>query len=910
MGELVTVSGIITPPEYPPLIPETWQGLPRRNDLPQFCREYKRVVWAQLRDLHERGAGGAKVAEWHSRAVDYLIRGIFDATDKEHWRPSPPGPGGFAVVALGGYGRDELNPHSDLDLMFVHRGRITPFVEAVTESILYSLWDSGFQLGYSVRNMEDVRTQAAGDQTVLSSLLDARLVLGDQTLWNELDSGVILRLLQGRGDEFIRQKLEEADARRQRFGGSVYVLEPHVKMGEGGLRDLHLASWVARARFGVHSFHQMMMLGLLSQREWEEIESNRGFMLEVRNELHYLADKKDDRLTFAWQNRISERHFQHAPENNGRQKPVERFMRRYYLSARAIVRLSRMIVERCTFHRAPKERRPSYRIDEHFRVFRGALTISDYHLFLRRPELLMQAFLLAAKHNVPLYSYMREGIVSLLDEWSAAVEPVRGQVGRMFLELLRDPSEGAAQAFETLHELGVLVRLIPEFGNIAGLHIHDLYHVYTVDVHTVRAVNHLKALLRGAHADREPLLTAVARELKDPGVLLLGMLLHDVGKGFGAGHSERGASWAPAVVERLGMDPEVADDLAFLIRDHLIMSHNAQRRDINDDELIAGFAQQVGSPERLRMLYCLTYADISNVGPDLWNEWKSMLLRELYRKTLDMMTSGANALQRLEKAQQAREKVIATLSRHYPVENVKRFVSRLDRSTVLDAGATETFRFYRLWSLVRDGRTAIRFRRNLPKGCTRVFIACKDRPGLLAMIAEVLAANGVNVLDANIVTTRDGIVLNSFRVAAPRGGALVDQRIQERIGRELFSMMDGEIAPGELYRRKEKYLDNGRRDAPAPEVKVEIDTAASRDFTVVDLRSPDRTGVLYQASRVFFESGMLIELARVTTEGAEAHDAFYVRDRETGLKVTDPGRLDSLRVKLSDELTRFVHGAA
>ncbi|HZH02284.1 MAG TPA: [protein-PII] uridylyltransferase, partial [Myxococcaceae bacterium] len=635
----------LTPVEFyryapPPPPPETHRAQLER--LPPFPadaagdrltrgRNYLRDVEAFARGYHLSQASGLSVCRVISAGADLLLQGLWADADRKGEIPS-----GVALVALGSYGRRELSPHSDLDLLLL-RGRaseaeVRPFASAFSTL----LWDLKRTVGWSVRTASECTRAADEDHTVRTALLDARLVAGDAALFDELHGGSLRELLRHRGDAFIADKSRELRERRLKYGDSVFLLEPDVKKGEGGLRDLEAALWVAQARFRIRGLNALLKQSILPASEVVALKAARDFLLRVRHHLHYQRGRKEDRLTFDLQEEVAR--FMGYGEREAA-LPVEQFMRHYYLSAKSLVRAADGLIARCEEGRKRLRLWPTRRVGP-FRVFQGRLTLGDKPELLReRPETVLELFRAAEAEGLPIDSWTRDQVSAALPELAKAVD--RPEVTAAMKALFAASRSG--RFLTDMHELGALGAVLPEFGRVTALHQHDLYHVYTVDVHTLFAVKRLYALRAGEWASEQPELTRRIRDLKDPLPLYLGMLLHDAGKGMGGGHSEHGLALARAVGARWGLSERQREVTEFLVHQHLTLSHVAQRRDLSDPELVAAFAREVGDAEKLTCLYLLTYADIASTGPSLWNAWKARLLHELFHKALHVLNHGGQS---------------------------------------------------------------------------------------------------------------------------------------------------------------------------------------------------------------------------------------------------------------------------
>src|SRR5216684_1005107 len=572
---------------------------------------------AEILERHRAGAGGQEVVRSISALTDDVVQAMFAGISGELQGAAPPR---VALIATGGYGRRELSPRSDVDLLALLPGEDASAAErkqadAAAERLHRALWDAGLEAGFAARTLGQTLKLAREDHTARTALLDCRLVCGEPSLFKDLERTMVTELEARKVEEFIQEKLEELQVRRKRYGGSVWLLEPHLKQGKGGLRDLQAALWTAR--------------------EVKEARAARDLLWRLRNELHYATGRRDDRLTFDNQRRAAAAlGYRDSPTELG----VEQLMRQTYIALQEIARASDGLVDRCAVEDVPRPagvfgRRPPpppKPIDNAFQLWQGRVTVHDREVFARRPADLVRIFAVAETYGVPVYSYARDLLVQELQRLGPGLAADRDAHFEFWQILMREGSEG--QALAPLHELGVLGALFPEVGRLRARAQHSLDHVYTVDTHTVFALQRLMRLRAGGLVDVEPELTRIARAQQRPLVLMLGLLFHDLGKGLGPDHSARGAELVRAYAQRISLDPGDAADVEWLVLAHLKMSHLSQRRDLEDMALIESFARELRTVERLEMLYLLTYADMASVSPENWTEWKARLLRLLYEK--------------------------------------------------------------------------------------------------------------------------------------------------------------------------------------------------------------------------------------------------------------------------------------
>ena len=837
---------------------------------------------ARIREFHRAGGAGLSTARLLSAGADVLVKGLWEELEAEGRLP------GAVLVALGGYGRRELSPGSDWDLLLLHRGKRAEAVGARARALTTLLWDIRVTLGWSVRTPAETLAAAAEDLTVRTGLLDGRVLTGEAALAERFTRDIQTPQRTLHADAFITAKVDELHARRAKFGDSVFLLEPELKSGEGGLRDLETALWVALVRYGVRGLGGLLEAAVLPASEVARVRAARDFLLRIRHELHFLRGRKEDRLTFDLQESVA-RFFGYGEEDG---LPVEQFMRDYYLSAGILRRAADALIARTEEQRAPRRGpfAPERRVGP-FKVFRGRLTVDGGgELFQESPATVVRLFETADTLGVPVYSWAVDQVLQALPALAAA----RGsaEVVEALRELLVRPG-ARGQALEDMHALGVLGALIPEFGRVTARHQFDLYHAYTVDVHSLRALRRLYALRAGDLVETEPERTRAIRDLPDVLPLVLGMLLHDAGKGMGGDHSLRGRELMVALGARLQLSARQREVAEFLVLHHLTLSQLAQRRDLSDPQLISDFAYLCGDTERLTCLDLLTWADISSVAPGMWTEWRARLVGELTAKARSFLTGAGWSGE-----SEARETFREIWARRFGAAEAERLLAATpDRYLAATPPSSAVLHGLLLRRARRSGFAAAL--RRLPEpNHAEIHLAAADRPGLLSLWSGVLAAHGIDILSARIASMTDGQVLDVFEVRSTARRPLERARWR-RARADLGGVLTGKVDVGALLepRRRTSPL---HRHLPGVATRVSVDNAASRAFTVVDVRAEDRPGLLHDVAACFAAAGLEIALAKVATEANRAIDSFYVA--RAGRKLEDPRALESLRATLEGVL--------
>ena len=860
----------------------------RRTGLATLARARLEEGNAALLVRHRAGAGGQEVVRGISALTDEVVSELFRAISAEQGGPS------LALVATGGYGRRELSPRSDVDLLALLPEKKNDRAEKVAEQLHRALWDAGLEAGFAARTLEGCLQTAREDHTIRTALLDARLVAGDAQLFKALERATLTELEARKVEEFIADKLEEFSERRRRYGGSVWLLEPHLKQGKGGLRDLQAALWIARARHKVAGLGEAGERGLLPAREVSAARAARDLLWRLRNELHYATGRRDDRLTFDNQRRVAQALAYR--DDPGGELGVEKLMRDTYIGLQELARASEALIDRCAIEDAPKPRRvhKPHPVDAAFNIWNGRVTVNDREVFARRPADMIRLYAVAETYGVPVYSYARD---LLLQELHRLRPDDREAHFEFWQVLVREGSVGAP--LQPLHELGVLGALFPEIARLRARAQHSIYHVYTVDTHTVFALIRMMRLRAGALAEEQPDLTRVARAQERPLVLMLGLLFHDLGKGLGPDHSKRGAELVRAYADRTGLDPADAADIQWLVLAHLKMSHISQRRDLEDARLIEDFAREVESVERLEMLYLLTYADMASVSAENWTTWKANLLRTLYERThAQLLAEGLPAHAHSVEARRERlaERIAPLAGEHAGL--ARDFSNAVPERYLAIARPEPAVRHLALWAQARKSGFASELHLSR-SGEAALTLVARDRPGLLALFTAALAANGIDILGAEVNSLEGGIALDTFVVREAGGGAPSETR-WEAARVDLLKLLAGSEDPHRLVQKRLRRASWATSAEPEVETRIRVDDVSSEEMTILDVRAQDRPGLLHTIADALHRAGVSIEVARIATEGNRATDAFYLRDlssaRSPGrlAKITDPARLDAV----------------
>ncbi len=868
----------------------------RRSFLLDAARDYLEYHHNRCHEMHNAGGSGREVVECITAMADELVRNLYRCAAAEF---PTAGKACSAIVALGGYGRAELNPLSDIDVMFYCSDKNKDLAEKIAERVLYLMWDLNLDVGYSVRTSSDCLTLAQQDITIRTALLDTRFLAGDEALFCEFERMVAWPLLNRNDQNFLKAKYEEHKNRLVKYGSSVYMLEPNIKEGEGGLRDLHTAIWMARVKFKASGLRDLLEKGVISEREMREIEAAYDYLFRIRNELHFQSKRKTDQIQYDKQEQIAA--FL-GYQDSKKALSVEQFMQDYYAHATRTEHLASTLIVRAFKEKDPSSGLLGYlgrrSLGSDFFSYRGELKTARKNLFVSRPEAMMQAFLLAKQNNLALSSDVKG---QLRDNLSLVNDGFRRnrEVSEMFLEIMRGPT-GVAKSLRDMHHLTFLNKYIPEFKRIYCQVQHDAYHVYTVDIHSIFAVEEIEKLWSGVYQEAKPLLTRLATDIGKPELVVLAVLFHDIGKGEGKDHSNKGADMMPKIARRLNLTKEDSRRLEFLVRHHLDMVHISQRRDLNDIRLIQDFANTMEMVETLKMLYMLTFADLKAVGPDVWSEWKGHLLLDLYEKTYETLERG-NFISglRSERVRNRKRKVLAALKDDFGEKRVKDRLRSMSLRYLLTHRSWEIKDHVALELSRGNDTVAMQVTHDVDAEYTSVTISSLDVPGLFSMIAGVMAANGINILGAQIYTRSNGFALDLLHVNKSVGGIIDVPAKWEKVQADLTSVLEGRVKVSRLVKKREEVSSLPGQKLPRFPNRVDFDCDVSREHTVIDVFAHDEVGLLYRITRTLAELGLYIHVAKISTKVDQVTDTFYVKDI-FGQTISDEAKRENVRKALLD----------
>lgn len=870
----------------------------RLRDLPQasggetlkLLRGFLRRESHRLRMLHRYGLSGLEVVSARARVVDALIVQVYRMALERHGQRRPSRrqePAAAAVVAVGGYGRGELCPHSDVDLLILYDRSSVEFGRFLAQELIYLLWDIDLKVGHSWRTPEECLEIARADSVAENSLLDARRLVGGQPVFEVLRS-LLRKHWSKQPQAFVERKRRELEDRYGKLGETVFLLEPNVKESPGGLRDFHTLLWLARGAWGLEHGEGLVLSGLLSAKDWERARRGYDWILRARNELHYYTNRRADQLTMGLQPEVAqglrfqaEKHLQ----------PAEAFMRHYFQHAETVHQALRLVLAAALREKGKSRRQVSLEGEHPCRLVQsdGELRLENpaRNHFPSSPLDMMRVFSLAQERHLAvgedIQNAVRNNLSLLRRPWQRNPE-----MAGAFLDLLRRPGR-VAPVLRAMHSCGLLGKYLPEFGRITRLMQHDYYHRYTTDEHTLRAVERLDEIWRQPPPSLERY-RDLTYHIADPVPLYLGLLLHDVGKGLGGGHSEKGAQRATAVCERLGLEPPRAAQVELLVRHHLLLSHLSQRRDLSDRKVPQTAAEIVGDLETLSMLCLLTHADMAAVSPEVWTEWKNSLLWELFERVhLEFLGLEAATAQEEERLREIRvriqkllesgsvpelseKQVSAAAARDWMEEHLSLLPSRYLLGFRPDVVAYQIL----LARRVRQSGPAVAFVPVPQEGCTLMLLCCPDRRGLFAQVAGTLAALEVNILGARLDTRRDGIAVDVLWISTPQGNVISDPSRLRRIGTTVEGVLRGTIEFEEIVRR----IGTRPRGPATKRPQLSLNNEISESSTVLEVLAEDRLGLAYAMAGCLSGLGLDIAFAKLATEKTMAFDVFYLTDSQ------------------------------
>jgi len=848
------------------------------------------------------------------KAPDFLKAhaGLVDAYLRESYENSTLGPGmrleknPFALVALGGYGREEQCILSDVDLLILFGGPVPSETDRLVEEMIYPLWDIGMEVGHATRSLAECVSLAGTDAEVLISLLDARFITGMSPLYTSLMEQLQERIIRKQAKAIIDRIVEDSLTRHARFGDSAYLLEPNLKDGQGGLRDYHAMRWVARIRSNLMQFDDFLYHEYLSHDEMQELRSALGFIWYVRNHLHHLTGRRNDQLHFELQIRLAKAL---GFESATGQKPVERFLGELHGQMERVKQQHLMFLYELgylTQPKAPAGPRRQVRVAglmlEHGRM----LSFASPEAILGAPILLMRIFEESARLHIPLSAEAKR----LVKEFGFLVDEgfrTAGPTIRSFERILLEP----APTFNVLNEMlntGLIVRLIPEIKRIVDRIQYNEYHLYPVDKHSLRAIQAIKSFDASEGHPAEPIYAQIYSELEHPALLLWGALLHDIGKGAAnSDHAQRGSEMALDIMGRMGFGKKEIETVSFLVAEHLLLVKTATRRDINDERVAVVCAEKIQTPERAKMLYLLTVADSIATGPKAWSDWTAALLKAFFLKVLNVLERGELASpEAARQVEDKRVRALATASSGKDRDAMEALMDVMSPRYLIHVSVQEMLGHIRLYRGLQDRPFVWEVSRSSGSDTRMVTICAKDRPGLFSRIAGAFTLNNVNILGVQVFTWRNNIALDMFEVTPPPDRIFEDDS-WSRAEADLTSALSGELDLASALKQKMVYRRTPMHFPATRPPQVIIDNGSSSFFTIIDVYTYDYPGLLFSITDALFKCELDIWIAKIATKVDQVVDVFYVRDYD-GEKVDAPDQVEAIKTAIEHVLPGFDTG--
>ncbi|PHP68707.1 [protein-PII] uridylyltransferase [Zhengella mangrovi] len=853
--------------------------------------------------------GGTACAIRLSHVMDEIIRVLYDFAVTHVYRSKNPSQAErMAVIAVGGYGRGTLAPGSDIDLLFLLPYKQTPWGEQVVEYMLYMLWDMGLKVGHATRNIDECIRLSRTDITIRTAILEARFLWGDEPLCDEMLARFDEEVVKGTGAEYVQAKLAERDDRHAKQGESRYKVEPNVKEGKGGLRDLHTLFWIGKYFYRVRTAEELIEKGVFTRKEYNMFRRAEDFLWAVRCHMHFVTGKPEERLHFELQRDVAERlTYQSKPGLSA----VERFMKHYFLVAKDVGDLTRIFCAELEEEQAKKapgfnrflsgfsRRKRKIPGTQDFIIDNDRINIASEDVFETDPVNLIRLFWFADKHGLEYHPDAMQLVTRSLKLVNRDLR--RDEEGnRLFMDVLtsdRDPE----MTLRRMNEAGLLGRLIPDFRKIVAMMQFNMYHHYTVDEHLLRCIGVLSSIEKGEASDIHPLASQLIPEIKaNRRILYTALLLHDIAKGRPEDHSVAGARIAKRLCPHMGLDATETDMVAWLVQEHLTMSMVAQSRDLNDRKTIEDFAAVVQSVERLKLLLVLTVCDIRGVGPGVWNGWKGQLLRTLFYETLLLLTGGFSEGSRHERAERARQRLSDALSDWGP-EEIKAYTDLHYSAYYLVTDLEDQVRHARfIRRTQKAGKPLATEVRTLSfEAVTEITVLTPDHPRLLSIIAGACAAAGANIVDAQIFTTSDGRALDTILVNREFDQDEDELRRAARVGKLIEEALAGKTRLPDMIEKKTKPKRRSKafRIPPVAEVRNTL----SHKFSVIEVEGLDRPGLLSELTGAIADLSLDIASAHITTFGEKVVDTFYVTDL-VGHKIENPTRQARIKAALTGVL--------
>ena len=856
---------------------------------------------ANIKDLFMENKDGFYSGELRAKAIDAVILSTFDVVNTYAFPiANPTKADKLSIIAVGGYGRGNLAPGSDIDILILTPYKITPRIEQIVETLLYILWDLKLKVGYAIRSLEDNISKAMLDNTICTALLDARLISGDQDLWIQFNSVFKLEILNKLKEKYFYEKIKERDVRHKKMGDSRYLLEPNIKEGKGGLRDLNTIRWIISFLYQGNSAKEYLSLGLMTNKEASFYNKAEKYFMTLRSMMHYYSKNNSDRLTFDLQLSIAEKL---GYKSHSGSTPIERLMKHYYLFAKDVGYLTKSVLENIENNNFKTDK--SFFKKLVFNIKKNKNGVFEFYgnsIHLAKTEKniepldIFRAYDFSAKYDLSLSN----DLINIIKLNIRKVDTLRNskKANTFFINVLTNINN-SEKVLRSMSEIGLLGRFIPDFQKVVARVQHDMYHTYTVDEHTINAIGILRKIDNGELKSKFDLASEVIKKIVSKKVLYIALFLHDIAKGRGGDHSILGGEVAQNLCPRFGLNADETETVVWLVENHLLMSQVAFKRDLQDPNTIIDLKKRIQSPELLKLLYVLTVADITAVGPEIWNSWKDNLLKIVYNETLMEINGGGDIKSRTVVEDAAKTKLRNSLSDWSDQEfekYINRFFSYYWTNINFDVHLHHA-------KLIRDAdskdlKIKIDIENLDDQGVTEISIYTQDHLGLFARTCAGLALAGTSVQDARIVTTKDGMTVNTFLIRSANSFSFIEDKnristLEDTIRKTISEERDPKI----LIKEFKSIQIPSRKDSFIIEPRVLIDNLSSKTHTLIEINSKDKIGLLHTLASELFLMGLHISTARISTYGVRVVDVFYIKNM-TGGKITEKDKIDVIKSKL------------
>lgn len=877
-----------------------------RGKLVSLLKELKSKGFDRISfELRKNPLKARKAISSYAFLTDRLVTSAWKfATEIQFPSHNPTEAEKLSIISVGGYGRREMAPFSDVDLLFLTPYKMTPWSENVIETVLYLLWDLKLKVGHSSRSIKDCLRLGSDDYTIRTAMLEHRFVCGDINLASQLNEKLWKNLFSGTAKDFISAKLKERENRHEKHGQR-YMVEPNVKEGKGGLRDLQSLYWIAKYVYQTQNISDLVDLNVFRSDEYLQFEQAEEFLWAVRCQMHHLADRAIEQLSFDLQVEVASAMGYHDSRD---QRAVEIFMQDYFRHATRVGDLTRIFLTSLEAVHAKDEpllerifkRKP--KIDNDYIVIHNRLAIKSEKEFLTNPINLLKLFSEALRTGLLIHpNAMRlvsANLAMVNNEFRASTE-----AQQIFLELLLKHGN-PERALRRMNELGFLAKFIPEFEPIVAMMQFNMYHSYTVDEHTIQCLKTLAQIEKGELVEELPIASSILKDGVNRKVIYIALLLHDIGKGRSDDHSILGAKIAKQVSPRLGLNKQETETVEWLVRYHLLMSDMAQKRDISDPRTVRDFAKAVQSVKRLNLLTVLTVCDVRSVGPDTWNNWKATLIRQLYAETKAILEQGAEALNRENRMTEAKKALREKLS-EWDNKDIKIETGRHYPPYWQGFQVDAQFAFAKLLRNLGADEIKIELTPDTDRDATRICFALSDHPGIFSRLAGALALVGANVVDARSYTSKDGFATAAFWIQDGDGSPYNQARFS-RLRRMIEKTLSGEVITREAIKERDKF--KKREKAFKVPTSITFDNEGSEIYTIIEVDTRDRPGLLFDLTRTLANMNVYIASAVIATYGEQVVDSFYVKDM-FGLKFHSESKQKKLEQNLRQAITLGVERA-